>query len=119
MVPTRINKTAALSISGGRHPVVEQVVGAGGFIANDSDLAEDVERFAIITGPNMAGKSTYIRQVAVLLILAQMGRLFRPMPRQLAWLTACFRVLVLVMNWLGIYRLWSKWRSRQHSQSLH
>ena len=68
-----VDETSALSINGGRHPVVEQVVGAGGFIANDSALSDAVGRFAIITGPNMAGKSTYIRQVAVLVILAQMG----------------------------------------------
>ncbi|MHC5067249.1 MAG: DNA mismatch repair protein MutS [Planctomycetota bacterium] len=56
-----------------RHPVVEQVLPAGAFVANDTSLNIDGDRLAVITGPNMAGKSTYIRQVALAVVLAQAG----------------------------------------------
>jgi len=57
----------------GRHPVVEQMLPEGTFIANDTDLNMTSERVAIITGPNMGGKSTYMRQVAAITLLAQIG----------------------------------------------
>lgn len=60
-------------IVGGRHPVLEQTLEAGLFVPNDTRLSADDGLFWLITGPNMAGKSTYIRQVALLTILAQMG----------------------------------------------
>ena len=63
----------ALEFTALRHPVVEAVIGRGRFVANDCALDADGERLALITGPNMAGKSTYIRQVAVAVILAQAG----------------------------------------------
>ncbi len=62
----------ALIIEQGRHPVVEAVVGKGQFIANDTFLDQE-QSTLLITGPNMAGKSTYMRQVALIVILAQMG----------------------------------------------
>lgn len=70
-----------LSIEQGRHPVVEQMLrvdrmgmaGSHGFVPNDTNLSIDAEQIALITGPNMAGKSTYIRQVALIALLAQMG----------------------------------------------
>jgi len=62
----------ALEIVEGRHPVVEQAIGKASFIANDTSLSAE-RQLMLITGPNMAGKSTYIRQVALLVILAQMG----------------------------------------------
>jgi DNA mismatch repair protein MutS len=61
-----------LDIREGRHPIVEKSVGRASFIPNDTILSRD-EQLMIITGPNMAGKSTYIRQTALLCILAQMG----------------------------------------------
>ncbi|TVM35010.1 DNA mismatch repair protein MutS [Oceanidesulfovibrio marinus] len=61
-----------LNISGGRHPVVEAVQGAANFIPNDLAMDED-RKILLITGPNMAGKSTVLRQAALILILAQMG----------------------------------------------
>ena len=57
----------------GRHPVVEQMLPEGTFIANDTDLNMTSERVAIITGPNMGGKSTYMRQVAAITLMAQIG----------------------------------------------
>ncbi|ADQ46071.1 DNA mismatch repair protein MutS [Caldicellulosiruptor kronotskyensis 2002] len=60
-------------IKNGRHPVVEKMIGRGNFIPNDTELDQAENRVLIITGPNMAGKSTYMRQVALIVIMAQMG----------------------------------------------
>ena len=63
----------ALRILDGRHPVVERLVPAGGFISNDAMLDVDGRRLIILTGPNMAGKSTYLRQIALIVLMAQIG----------------------------------------------
>lgn len=60
-----------IEIHDGRHPVVEKMLKDSMFIPNDTLLDEDENRIAIITGPNMAGKSTYMRQVALITIMAQ------------------------------------------------
>ena len=62
-----------LTIAGGRHPVVEANLPSGSFVPNATSLGPDETFFALITGPNMAGKSTYLRQVALIVILAQIG----------------------------------------------
>ncbi len=62
-----------IEIKQGRHPVVERALDTGAFVPNDTALSESDGRLAIITGPNMAGKSTYIRQVAILVLMAQIG----------------------------------------------
>lgn len=62
-----------LSIAGGRHPVVEAVMQDGSFVANDTRMTVDSGPMLLITGPNMAGKSTYMRQVAIICIMAQIG----------------------------------------------
>ena len=62
----------AIRIKDGRHPVVERVLPAGRYVPNDVELSGDA-RVLVITGPNMAGKSTYIRQVALIVLLAQVG----------------------------------------------
>lgn len=62
-----------LKIDEGRHPVVENVLGYGRFVPNDIDASNSQNQLLIITGPNMSGKSTYIRQAAILVILAQIG----------------------------------------------
>ena len=62
-----------LEIKDGRHPVVEQVLRSTLFVPNDTALSGDHCRIAVITGPNMAGKSTYMRQVALIVLMAQMG----------------------------------------------
>jgi DNA mismatch repair protein MutS len=67
-----VDDSNTLQIKSGRHPIVEHVVGPASFIANDTLLGENGQMM-LITGPNMAGKSTYIRQVALIVILAQMG----------------------------------------------
>lgn len=68
-----INDLDILEICDGRHPVLDQQPEGSRFVPNDTNLGTDGKKFAIITGPNMAGKSTYIRQVALLTLLAQTG----------------------------------------------
>jgi DNA mismatch repair protein MutS len=62
-----------LQIRDGRHPVIEALSAAGQFVPNDVDMSRDNGRVLVVTGPNMAGKSTYIRQAALTLIMAQLG----------------------------------------------
>ena len=69
----RVDKGLALIIREGRHPVVEATLGRSGFVPNDSILDPASNQVVLLTGPNMAGKSTYMRQVALIVILAQMG----------------------------------------------
>ena len=69
----QINKQGRIHIVDGRHPVVEQMLPGGTFVANNTELDNDKNRVAIITGPNMAGKSTYMRQTALIVLLAQIG----------------------------------------------
>ncbi len=68
-----ITTDGAINIVDGRHPVVERALGSQSFVPNNTVLDMAANRFLIITGPNMAGKSTYLRQVAVMAILAHMG----------------------------------------------
>lgn len=68
-----INRDGVIDIRAGRHPVVEKMLSDGEFIANDTYLDDDDFRTAIITGPNMAGKSTYMRQTALIVLMAQCG----------------------------------------------
>ncbi|OLC26705.1 MAG: DNA mismatch repair protein MutS [Chloroflexi bacterium 13_1_40CM_65_17] len=69
----RVNAGQVLSIKGGRHPLVEHNLPAGTFVANDLELDPADEQITILTGPNMAGKSTFLRQAAVIVLLAQCG----------------------------------------------
>lgn len=69
----QIDESGLLHIEEGRHPVLDYRAGNETFVPNDTELDSAGARFAIITGPNMAGKSTYIRQVALLVLLAQTG----------------------------------------------
>ena len=82
-----------LEIKDGRHPVVESMLPGGGFIPNDTLLDCDENRTMIITGPNMAGKSTYMRQVAMIVMMAQMGSF---VPARSARLSVCDRVFTRV-----------------------
>lgn len=69
----KITKDNLIKIKDGRHPVIEKKLKENEFISNDTDIGEDNNLIQIITGPNMAGKSTYMRQMALIIILAQMG----------------------------------------------
>ena len=68
-----LDESRRLEITNGRHPVIEQVQTDTSFVPNDTVMGEDSDRVLILTGPNMAGKSTYIRQVALITLMAQIG----------------------------------------------
>ncbi len=68
-----INENGVIDIKNGRHPVVEQMINNDMFISNDTYLDNHKKRISIITGPNMAGKSTYMRQTALIVLMAQIG----------------------------------------------
>lgn len=72
-VKPKLSDNYDLRLEGGRHPVVEAVLKDSAFIANGSTLSKDEGNILLITGPNMAGKSTYMRQVALICIMAQIG----------------------------------------------
>jgi len=72
-IKPELNKSGSLEIVNGRHPVVEAHLPQGEFISNDIKLNSTDRNFALITGPNMAGKSTYLRQVALIVLMAQTG----------------------------------------------
>ena len=72
-VRPEVNDGEKIEIINGRHPVVERVLGNGEFVQNDTYLDTEENRLAIITGPNMAGKSTYMRQTAIITLMAQIG----------------------------------------------
>ena len=68
-----VDESGVIEIHDGRHPVVERMLKDSLFVPNDTFMGEKEDRVAIITGPNMAGKSTYMRQVALIVLMAQMG----------------------------------------------
>ena len=72
-VRPELNDGNAIDIRQGRHPVVEQMLPSGAFVPNDTRLSSLEEQLIVLTGPNMAGKSTYIRQVALIVLMAQIG----------------------------------------------
>lgn len=72
-VKPRINEKGVIDIKNGRHPVVEKMMRDDLFVANDTYLDNSKNRLSIITGPNMAGKSTYMRQTALIVLMAQLG----------------------------------------------
>jgi DNA mismatch repair protein MutS len=88
-----ITADGSLSIVEGRHPVVERNMKDGGFIPNDTLLDGNENRMMIITGPNMAGKSTYMRQVALICLMAQIGSF---VPAREASLPVCDRIFTRV-----------------------
>ncbi len=89
----KINETGRIEITEGRHPVVELMLKDGTFIANDVKLDNHNNRIAIITGPNMAGKSTYMRQVALITLMAQIGSF---VPAKSADISICDRIFTRV-----------------------
>ncbi|MBR5961299.1 MAG: DNA mismatch repair protein MutS [Clostridia bacterium] len=88
-----VTTDGTLSIIEGRHPVVERNMKDGGFIPNDTLLDGNDNRMMIITGPNMAGKSTYMRQVALICLMAQIGSF---VPAKEAHLPVCDRIFTRV-----------------------
>lgn len=92
-VRPEINKEGVLHIVGGRHPVVERMIPNDMFVENDTYLDNNDKRISIITGPNMAGKSTYMRQTALIVLMAQLGSF---VPAQSAKIGICDRIFTRV-----------------------
>ncbi len=88
-----INEEGVIDIKNGRHPVVEKVLNNDSFVANDTYLNNIESRISIITGPNMAGKSTYMRQTALIVLLAQIGSF---VPAEFANIGLCDRIFTRV-----------------------
>ena len=72
-VRPQVDNNGIIDIKDGRHPVIEKILPIGSFVQNDTYLDKNENRLSIITGPNMAGKSTYMRQVALITLMAQLG----------------------------------------------
>ena len=92
-VKPSINDKGVIQIKNGRHPVVEQMMRDDLFVANDTFLDNGKNRLSVITGPNMAGKSTYMRQVALIVLMAQLGSF---VPAQEADIGICDRIFTRV-----------------------
>ena len=92
-VRPEINDSGSIQIRAGRHPVVERMMDRGRFVANDTFLDGKENRVSIITGPNMAGKSTYMRQTALIVLMAQMGSF---VPAESAEIGICDRIFTRV-----------------------
>ena len=88
-----VDEGTAIDIVDGRHPVIERMLPASTFVPNDCKLDSQAEQLVLITGPNMAGKSTYMRQVAQIVLLAQMGGF---VPAKSATIGLCDRVFTRV-----------------------
>ncbi len=92
-VKPKINEKGSIHIKDGRHPVVEQMLKDELFVANDTRLDNGKNRIAVITGPNMAGKSTYMRQTALIVLMAQLGSF---VPAEEAEIGICDRIFTRV-----------------------
>ncbi len=92
-VKPKVDNGSLLEIENGRHPVVEQTEGKGLFVANDTYLDRDNHTLAIITGPNMSGKSTYMRQTALIVLMAQSGSF---VPADRAVIGVCDRIFTRI-----------------------
>jgi len=88
-----LDKSLEIEIADGRHPVLETTLGPGKYVPNDVSLNGSARRIGIITGPNMAGKSTYLRQVGLLVLMAQIGA---PIPAKSARIGICDRIFTRV-----------------------
>ena len=88
-----INSDDIIEIKDGRHPVVEKMIPPGTFVANDVKLDTTDNEMLLITGPNMAGKSTYMRQIALIVILAQIGSF---VPASNASISVCDKIFTRI-----------------------
>lgn len=89
----KIVEDGAIEIQEGRHPVVENMLSAGAFVANDTKINTTDEQLMLITGPNMAGKSTYMRQVALIVVMAQIGSF---VPAREAIISVCDKIFTRI-----------------------
>lgn len=92
-VRPRMREDLQLNIQGGRHPVIEKTLPVGAFVPNDTWLDAENQRLIILTGPNMSGKSSYMRQIGLVVLLAQMGSF---VPAEAAEIGICDRIFTRV-----------------------
>ena len=92
-VKPNVNEEGVIDIIDGRHPVVEKVINKGEFVSNDTNLNIKDNRLLLITGPNMAGKSTYMRQVALITLMAQIGSF---VPAKTANISICDKIFTRI-----------------------
>ena len=92
-VKPSINEEGIIDIKEGRHPVVEKVISNGEFVSNDTSFSNDTNNILLITGPNMAGKSTFMRQVALITLMAQMGSF---VPAKSANISVCDKIFTRI-----------------------
>ena len=92
-VKPSVNEEGVIDIIDGRHPVVEKVINKGEFVSNDTKLNIKDNRLLLITGPNMAGKSTYMRQVALITLMAQIGSF---VPAKTANISICDKIFTRI-----------------------
>jgi DNA mismatch repair protein MutS len=95
-VRPKIVDSSELKIKAGRHPVLERMIENGAFVANDAELGDDETQIALITGPNMSGKSTFLRQTALIVLMAQVGSF---VPAESATVGLCDRIFTRI----GLY----------------
>lgn len=85
-----VDDSTTLEISEGRHPVIEQLLPPGSFVPNDSKVDTSQNQLIILTGPNMAGKSTYMRQIALIVLMAQIGSFVPARTARIGWVDRIF-----------------------------
>ena len=104
-----VDDSDRIKITDGRHPVVEKMLSGGMFVPNDTYMDCNENMVSIITGPNMAGKSTYMRQVALIVLMAQIGSFVPAKSAVIGAVDRILHVLGLRMTWHpGSRHLW--WR---------
>ena len=89
----RITTDGSIKISEGRHPVIEKMISSGTFVSNDTFIDNKKDQMLLITGPNMAGKSTYMRQVALIVLMAQIGSFI---PAKEASISICDKIFTRI-----------------------
>ena len=92
-VRPEVDDSSLIEIEEGRHPAVEQMIGSGMFVSNNTTMDTEQESLLLITGPNMSGKSTYMRQTAIIVLMAQMGSF---VPCRRARIGVCDRVFTRI-----------------------
>lgn len=92
-IKPKLNDKSYIKIEEGRHPVVEKVIPSGEFVSNNTYIDNDDDQLLLITGPNMAGKSTYMRQVALIVVMAQIGSF---VPAKSADLCICDKIFTRI-----------------------
>ena len=118
-VRPQLDESGVIDIDAGRHPTLEALLGPGEFVPNDARLDPESQQIIILTGPNMAGKSSWLRQVALIVLMAQIGS-FVPAVRHVSvWWTAFSPASARRMTSPPVSRpLWSRCSKRPISSTM-